>query len=122
MRLLTDSSLEVSTHHLVRNFTASYARRWHRISGATCTATYISGQPIISSGKKKKGAISGNPPFFKEHPPSRGGKRSRGKKTDPSSPAKGTDLESYFAYIGVDVKELTVEVPPLQEEEGRARK
>lgn len=57
-----------------------YARWWHGIAGAMCIAVHISRPPIASSGKKRKGATSGDPLLFREHPPSRDGKKRGGRK------------------------------------------
>lgn len=112
------SSLEVPACHLVWNVTVKYARWWHEVVEATCTVVHISGLPTLS---KRNGATSGSkqtaePPLFREHPPSRGGrcgrKQSRGNKTVATSPTGSPNLESYFTNIGLDLKELTAAVPP----------
>lgn len=62
------------------NATLKYAHWSHAIIGATCTVVYILRPPVVSSGKKRKGATSKNPPLFGVHSASRGGKRRGGRK------------------------------------------
>lgn len=80
IRHLTDSYLQFLARHLLRNVTALYTRWWHGIVEATCTATDILEPPIVSSRKKRKGAVFRDPVHLGEHPPSWGRKRRGGSK------------------------------------------
>lgn len=110
---LTSSSL-ILPRYLVRCILCTVVARGPE---ATCAATHISGPPITS---KRKGTTSGqeqpgDPPLFGK-PPSqskkmRGGKKSSGKKTVPTSLAGSIDFRGYFEEIGLSIEELIVAAP-----------
>lgn len=54
-----------SAHQLVRNTIALYVRWWHRVVGATCTATYIS-EPThcIKWYEKERNHVRGSTPLW----------------------------------------------------------
>lgn len=52
---LTRSTLEVPTHHMMRNVIVHYARWWHGFAEATCTAIHISMLLTVPSGRRGRG-------------------------------------------------------------------